>query len=408
MKNIEYINIEYLWSTIGFIDSITSNNVAALKEVLNSEVQKLIKTTPKIDLLVVDMYNTSASYSNKIPNKGSNLHNLFEDIEADDSIKKILLATNSRDPLTNSFLIEKDFPNSKKVFVTSFLVRKKNTPNDYERSIRKDDYDVVKLEHSDNVPEDVIKDVNNIVFGTDSLIGSKEKYLQFISERISNRIKTLLLNNNCIEPIKEEDHVLKSTPVHVNKYVNLKPILEKHDCFNEMCCLLYHQIERTCGTPDFVVASSRNSIYIASGLLKYFKQAEQPNVQVEQPNMIIIDQISPVTKLTNFSNLDSIIPNRKYAIIEDFYCMGTEIKMVKSVLWSRGVDIDNTKHPIYAFPIVSSNLYGEKTDKEFQKKKIYPLHILDKYEKYLMFTSSCCPVCNEIDCNHRREFNFKK
>lgn len=404
MNSIEYINLEYLRSKVGIADSITIHNVDALRNELNVEIDKLIRSSSKIDLLVIDLYNSPAGYSEEEVQKESNLFNLFKDVEGNVSISAILFVTYFNDPISGNFLIEKDFPNSEKVLVASFA---RKTGKSHKGGKNEDYYDFV-VQRSKNVEDAVFEEISSIVFGADSTIGKKEEYLQFISRLISNRIKTLLLDNNCIEDIKEGDHILSSTPVHVNKYVNLKPVLEKHDCFNEMCCLLYHQIVRICGgVPDFIVASSRNSIYIASGLLKYFKTIKTNTVT----NMIIIDQISPVTRLTNFSNLDDIKPNRKYAIIEDFCCMGTEIKIAKSILWSRGVDVESEQYPIDVFPIVSSNLYGNNTVEEFRKRKIYPLHILDnsnESEKYLMFTSSCCPICNKIKCEHSKEFNFKK
>lgn len=399
MNSIEYINLEYLRSKVGIVDSITVHNVDVLRNELNVEIDKLIKSSSKIDLLVIDMYNSPAGYSFKIPEKGSNLYHLFKGVEENDSIVSILFVTHFDDPFSGNILIDEDFPNSEKVLVASFSCKTEDNHKDERNDI---------VQRGKNVKDTVFEEIKSIVVGKDSTIDQKEQYLQFISRLISNRIKTLLLDNNCIEDIKEKDHTLSSTPVHVNKYVNLKPILEKRDCFNEMCCLLYHQIVRICGgVPDFIVASSRNSIYIASGLLKYFKTIKTNT----ETNMIIIDQISPVTRLTNFSNLDDIKPNRKYAIIEDFCCMGTEIKIVKSILWSRGVDVESEKYPIHVFPIVSSNLYGNKTDEEFRKRKIHPLHVLDnsnESEKYLMFTSSCCPICNKIKCEHSKEFNFKK
>ena len=189
-------------------------------------------------------------------------------------------------------------------------------------------------------------------------------------------------------------HILSSTPVHVNKYVNLKPVLERHVYFQELCYLLYRQIMNKCSTPDYIVASSRNSIYLASGLLNYFQTAD----------LIIIDQVSPVTKLSNFSNLDDIRPNRTYSMIEDFCCMGTEIKTVKSILWSRGVNVDQD---FYIFPIVSTNLYGNMTNNQFKAQRIYPLYILEKSENYLMFTTNCCPYCNGIKCEHSQKFYLK-
>ncbi len=391
MKRMEYLNLEYLKSRADVVGSITVHNVDKLRNELNTEIEKMLKTSSTIELLVIDMYNIQVTYSDEVVAKESNLFNLFKDVEAKDAIKNLLFVNHFKNPYTNKFLIEKDFPNSKKVLVASFV-----------RNVEKiDDYDDVDIERSENVSDKVFEKVKIRVFGTDSAIDHKESYSRFISHLISDRIESLLLQNKCIENIKEKDHILHSTPVHVNKYVNLKPILENHECFDEICCLLFHQIDRFCGIPDFVVASSRNSIFIASGILKY----------LEHTNMVIIDQISPVTRLTNFSNLDDIKSNRKYAIIEDFCCMGTEIKLVKSILWSRGVDVESEKYPIHVFPVVSSSLYGNKTDEEFQKRKIHPLHVLDntkKSEKYLMFTSSCCPICNKINCEHSKEFGFKK
>lgn len=391
MERMEYLNLEYLKSKADIVGSITIHNVDKLRNELNTEIENMLKISSTIDLLVVDMYNIQATYSDEVVAKESNLYNLFKDIEANDAITNLLFVNHYKNPYTDKFLIDKDFPNSNKVLVASYVRNK----------VKKDDYDDVVVNRSENVPDNVLEDVKNIVFGTDSAIDHKKSYSQFISQLISDRIEALLLQNKCIEDIKEKDHILHSTPVHVNKYVNLKPILEKHNCFDEVCCLLYHHIDRICGTPDFVVASSRNSIFIASGILKYLKHT----------NMVIIDQISPVTRLTNFSNLEDIKSNRKYAIIEDFCCMGTEIKIVKSILWSRGVDLESEKFPIHVFPIVSSNLYGNNTSKEFLKRNIHPLHILDntkESEKYLMFTSSDCPVCNKIKSDHSKEINSKK
>lgn len=367
---IEYINLGYILSQISHTRTILEKNAADLKHRLEGLIH-----SSNITLLVIDMDNVILLYKS-IKEKTSYMQFVFGNIEKNKNIENILFVNCSED--TACFLKEKDFPNSSKVFVLSsefgdiFLHPCKNASNDGKlRKIRK------------------------IIFNVDSEIINKDAYMSFVSGLISKRIKKILSENNCIEDIKEsEKHILSSTPVHVNKYVNLKPVLENHVYFQEVCYLLYRQIVKRCSTPDYLVASSRNSIYIASGLLNYFKTAD----------MIIIDQISPVTKLSNFSNLDDIKQKRTYAIIEDFCCMGTEIKTVKSVLWSRGVDADQD---IFVFPIVSTNLYGDKTNSQFKTQRIYPLYILEKSENYLMFTSNCCPVCNELTCQHSEIFKIK-
>lgn len=365
-----YINIGYILSQIGQTRTIDEKNASELK-------CKLVKIVPNSDvgLLVIDMDNVLSLY-NGVEGKTSYLQSIFEDVEKQESVKSILFANCSE--VNANFLREKDFPDSNKVFVLSF------------------EYETNFLRYGKNVTNDEsLEKLQDIIFGSNSVAGDKGSYLGFIAGLISVRIKAILSDNRCIENIKEKGkHILFSTPVHVNKYVNLKPVLEKNVYFQEVCYLLYRQIVNKCSTPDYIVASSRNSIYIASGLMKYFKTA----------NMIIIDQVSPVTKLSNFSNLEDIKPQRTYAIIEDFCCMGTEIKTVKSILWSRGVDVEQD---CYVFPIVSTNLYGEETSEVFKAQRIYPLYILEKSVNYLMFTQNCCPICNELNCQHSEIFNLK-
>lgn len=369
MEDIAYINIGYVLSQFGQSRKIDDSNALLLK----NEITKLIPCT-NVELLVIDMDNVASSYEG-IESKTSYLKSVFVEVEKRQSFKRILFF-NCTEEIAN-FLREKDFPDSKKICVLSF---------DYESSFLRVGKNVADGEECGKIKE--------LVFGSDTTAENKDGYLSFVNRLISGRIKALLSENNCIEDIQErEKHILSSTPVHVNKYVNLKPLLEKHVYFQEICYLLYRHIINKCSTPDYIVASSRNSIYIASGLMRYFKTA----------NMIIVDQVSPVTKLSNFSNLDDIKPKRTYAIIEDFCCMGTEIKTVKSVLWSRGVDVEQD---CYVFPIVSTNLYGEKTNEVFKTQRIHPLYILEKSDDYLMFTNNCCPVCNGIGCEHSKKFHL--
>lgn len=368
---VKYINVGYLLSQIDNTNTVKEKNASKLK----SKVDECIPDSI-IELLVIDMENIVTLY-NGIEGKSSYLKLVFENVEKTESIKSVLFANCLEG--TANFLRGKDFPDSNKVVVLSF------------------EYDSDFLRSCKNALNDEVKNkVKDIVFsGLDDIAAIKDACWGYISGLISKKIKLILSKNKCIEDLADKKmHILSSTPVHVNKYVNLKPVLENHVYYQEVCYLLYRQIINKCSTPDYIVASSRNSIYLASGLLRYFQTAD----------MIIIDQISPITKLSNFSNIDDIKPKRTYAIIEDFCCMGTEIKTVKSVLWSRGVDVEQDS---YVFPVVSTNLYGEMTNERFNAQRIYPLYILEKTEDYYMFTNNCCPICNGIDCEHSRKFNLK-
>lgn len=377
--NTKYINLGYILSQIrGYYVSPKGNTYTLLEKssnkLLKDKLERLIPD-PNIELLVVDMDGITPTWEHE-DKKSTWMLSVFEDFVKIESISYVLFA--NCDEVTANLLREKDFHGSNKVLVLSF------------------DYETEYLKSCKNANKnDVLKKVKEIIFNNNTKSDDIVTYKDFIQKLIGKRIKRMLSDNECIKDISVfNQHVLHSTPVHVNKYVNLKPILEKHDYFQEACYLLHRHIYNTFHAyPDYVVVSSRNSMYIASGLLKYFQTVD----------MIIIDQVSPVTRLSNFSNLDDIKPKRKYAIIEDFCCMGTEIKTVKSVLWSRGVDVDQY---CYAFPIVSTNLFGNRTKDEFESHKIYPLHILDESENYLMFTNNCCPICNELNCKHKDAFKI--
>jgi hypothetical protein len=376
--NMQYVNLGYILSQIGdYYISPKDGGCTLLGDAANrlkSNMENLVANS-SIELLVVDMDGIKPIWE-KQNEKPSWMQPVFESIVKKESIKSLLFA--NCDEATANLLREKDFFDSNKVLVLSF------------------DYESEYLKSCNNANNDeALRKVKEIVFNDNTEDDIIVFYKDFIQKLIGKRIKRILSDNECIKDISVfSQHILHSTPVHVNKYVNLKPILEKHDYFQEVCYLLHRHIYNSFHAyPDYVVASSRNSMYIASGLLKFFQTVD----------MIIIDQVSPVTKLSNFSNLDDIKPKRKYAIIEDFCCMGTEIKTVKSVLWSRGVDVDQY---CYTFPIVSTNLFGNKTKDEFGLHKIYPLHILDESENYLMFTNNCCPICNELNCKHKDAFKI--
>ena len=209
----------------------------------------------------------------------------------------------------------------------------------------------------------------------------------------SYQIKKLILDNkvDCIVPTTKGNHILKSTSVHVNKYINIKPLIEQNHTFSEISYLLSENILAKMSIPDFLVASSKNSFALASGI-SYFLNCD----------ITIINQVSPIISFNNFSTLDKIEPDSRYAIIEDFFCMGTEMKVIKGILWSKGVNIYEN---VYMFPVASTRLF-DNDNTPMTEQKIYPLYKIDNDLNYKIFTYNTCPVCNDIQCHHRKLFNF--
>jgi len=366
-----YISIKHVLLTCCNSVKIDEDSYKALNGYLSR-----VNITNKL-LIVFDMKNVKFSsiafIDEELPKKSA-LYFAFKDfIEAHLMVDVLFINTTEEIGL---YLLDKDFKNSPSIFVLAF------SPVRFFRNAENNAFCIREhLQKKWNY-------FSNLLF-----LDNEKELNSFISEQISLKIEEFIVTKNCISPISKEDHILKSTPVHVNKYVNLKPVLEDFKMFNEICFLLSELIISKFCIPDYIIAPSKNAVSIASGLLRYFKTTD----------LIIINQISPITSLNNYSNINNIYSKGRYAIIEDFHCMGTEIKVVKGILWSHGV---NVEEDVYTFPIASTKTYDKDYNGGYMAHKIFPLYKLDKKFNYKMFTNNSCPACNDLQCDHRGLFKF--
>lgn len=374
MNKIIYINVKHLLVTYSNTntDIIDEDTYKILNESFN-KINFVNKSLVVFDMKGVRF--SSIAFIDEEQPKKSALYFSFKDlINSNESVDFIFVNTSNEIGL---YLIDKDFKNQNRVYVLSFL------PLRFFRNAGDDSF--CKLDNlKTRWPFRA-----NLAF-----IEDEKEFKNFINELISLKIESFIVDKSCIKPIeKKDDHILNSTPVHVNKYVNLKPILEDFGYFSETCFLLSELMISKFGIPDFIIASSKNAVSIASGLLKYFKTS----------NIIIINQLSPITALNNYSNIENIVSDARYAIVEDFHCMGTEVKITKGILWSHGVNVDEN---VYTFPIASTKTFDKDFVGGFSAHKIFPLYKLDKKFNYKMFTHNSCPACNDIKCDHRNHFKF--
>lgn len=364
MKRISYINIGYYTKLFNRNFTFDQNISIQIKDKLNSNNLVKNKTIYFIDFENVK-FSPSQSIDTNEKVKKSSLYFAFKDlIENTDNCLYVFI---NCDKYTGQYILTKDFLKTENIFVLSkddtFFIDT-NTISEVESLIANSKY----------VEEQLNLDNNFINKESIDLIQLKESL-------ISYSIKMYLTNEeyNCIVPTTKENHILQSTSVHVNKYINIKPLIERNTIFSEISYLLSEKIRKKMNIPDFLIASSKNSFALASGV-SFFLNSD----------IIIINQVSPITSYNNFSTLDKIEPNGRYAIIEDFLCMGTEAKLVKGILWSRGVNIDQN---VYVFPVASTKLL-DNDGASMKKLKIFPLYKLDVDIEYKISTYNTCPICN--------------
>ena len=299
---------------------------------------------------------------------------------------KIIILLNAQKQIINEF--KDDFFEKKNLF---FTVLSRNLVNNISFNsldgVNRDKYIETFLIEKLNSPDLFTKFTQKKYFDD----------LQF--KLLENVIKKHIKTKNVIHKFKfrkgelNEKHILNSTPVHVNKYVNVKPLLEDNDIFYELCYWLWKRISSVF-KPNYLVAPSKNALALASGLTYFFNY-----------DIIVVNQVRPITAFNNFSNIDNIKPDSYYAVIEDFFCMGTEKKVIEGILWSKGVDI---RYNVKFFPIISSDIYS---DHRINVMNIFPLYILDKEFQYKIFTNNSCPICNQNEiekytgkCYHKSLF----
>lgn len=375
-NRIEYISLRFLLvknEVKSKLPSLNQNEIKPIKKVIDDT------NIEDADLIVIDIKGVRIKTSIPVDSqsndyKKSAFYHCFIDAFKKYN-NKFFLITNCEDYLFRYF-IEKDFSNSEldNVYCISF---------DNDQAIVN-----FGTRNQSDLEEALI---SKIRLEKSFSFTKKEDIGDFYELLISNKIRRLLFSKKeeCIEDTNLDNHILSSTPVHVNKYINIKPIIEDFESFVQLCFHLSEKILEKMGNPDFLITPSNNAISLASGLVKYLKS-----------EILIINQVSPITSFNNFSTLRKINAKARFAIIEDFYCMGTEIKIIKGILWSHGVNVvDN----VYSFPIAST-LVIDVDSSSYTKEKVHPLLKIDEEFNYNIFTHYSCPVCNELKCDHRKLF----
>lgn len=132
-----------------------------------------------------------------------------------------------------------------------------------------------------------------------------------------------------------KDHITKnpnphtSSYVYISSYVDLKKFISYHRDFSlfaiyklalKIRAEWYDELEDN----PILVCQSMNSSYIVSILSTLLKL-----------DILILDKIGPINKL--YSRLDNVInENRKYIVVSDLVCLGTEVKIVKNLIQFMG------------------------------------------------------------------------
>ncbi|WP_433780464.1 hypothetical protein [Flavobacterium anhuiense] len=217
----------------------------------------------------------------RIENAGKNL---FDDLSSMRSKVKTLIFINLKQNILNQLSLSEDFLNN---------------PNNH------------KVDEDDKFAM--------FYFGNESVT---EKYLDS-KALFEGRLLEFIMHFNTGE--KDKLFLHESSSVYLTSYIDIKKMISEDTSFMMFC--LYHLsikikdswIENNNDKP-VLVCQNLNSSFISSVLSNFL-----------QLDIMILDHVGPVN--THYSSLNSKIEEgKKYIIVSDVVCLGTEVKITKNII----------------------------------------------------------------------------
>lgn len=215
-------------------------------------------------------------------------------------------------------------------------------------------FELLKLD-SLKVPNRLNLKNDSYLFSND--IDITEKEVEDLSDSLIEQLfEETLLRETGLNLNEGEPELNPSSSVYINKYVNIKNLLNDDKffayCIYKMALLMTHSNGRDWVVmPDYeselekisLFFQTLNGAYIASSLSDLLHS-----------DICYVDHIGPINKLYNTYFGEKIKFGKKYIVISDVICLGTEVKIAKSLIeHSGGVYLGNSS-------IIRSNTLKER------------------------------------------------
>jgi hypothetical protein len=237
-------------------------------------------------------------YNGIQPDKPTNLILNFEGIEA---IQNNLLPKISE--------LRKLNPNLVLINIKSTLIKELGLDNLFNNIYNKTTED-------GNFDVFYVSETLNIEFSSSTIQIFENRFLQLLIEKY-------------IDSVDVDKSFHSSSSVYLPKWINIKNFISNDKAF--FIYAIYHLAIKTYAKwkcffekdesyKPILVCQNLNSSYISSILSNLLKT-----------DILILDQIGPINKM--YSTLDSKIENsRNYVVVSDLVCLGTEVKIAKSLI----------------------------------------------------------------------------
>ncbi len=165
--------------------------------------------------------------------------------------------------------------------------------------------------------------IENCLFSKGLSFTNNQQYIEYCkTEKIDNFIKKLIADY-LYENSDKKQQQLESTLVVANMYIDVKSIFVKPDIYVYVIYIICSLIKKSYDMKDidYFISSSNNGAMLS--LLVG---------QLLNKKVVNFVNLGPHLSLYNKDIINELVREKKYLLIYDFICMGTEVKLAKTIL----------------------------------------------------------------------------
>jgi len=200
----------------------------------------------------------------------------------------------------------------------------------------------------------------------------KESDFDDLTESVINELfERTLLEETGLNLSEEEPELNPSSSVYINKYVNVKNLLNKDKFFAYCIYKLALQMIRPNGRDwsimnDFESEKEKISLFFQTLNGAFIASSLCDLLHVDT---CFVDHIGPINKLYNIYFGKRITRGKRYIVVADVVCLGTEVKIAKSLIEHSG------GHYLGNVSIIRSKTLKEKDRKFTDVASLFEINI---------------------------------
>ena len=190
------------------------------------------------------------------------------------------------------------------------------------------DDDCVGLLDKDSILDKILANNIGLQYFNSTLNNSGNLSLDIVKFKANTIAMYLKESKDNGKESTDKDYYLTSSNVYVTKYIDIKKIFSDNEIFYLSIYEICRLIEKSLVQFDCLICSSNNGAALATII-----------GQVLNINVLYLLNLGPNLTIRDKELINRISPRTKYFYIFDFICLGTEYKLLNTILKIKGAEL---------------------------------------------------------------------